>query len=290
MDHEFCSYIIETLYDQLPFVGAFATLDLDRARVGSYELNDALALVIPLRFTLHDTRRELLMRHAALLDVTEEEPAIERLMVWCDTWREAMHCATEQECEAVAQRHDISAHLPDTRHPLYHAWRRRRTILDICQQAIEEAFPQHNDIFEFTFVPSYKDDEGEQTRLASIHSPSPSWAPKPQPPYLALTARTIDFDPTTTPGSIRSIKECELKLPIELALTFQGKLDAFFRGWARAMGQMCEHPDVMFDPEASMPQDFFFPKTLALKKCVDTESFAQAHLAKSRLGKWTADT
>lgn len=283
MDREFAFYLIELLDGHFPLRGTWGTLDFaDRTQIGTYHINASLQLVIPLCVTLHDGDERILIEEAGLVGLEDEELAIEHIQAWGATWREAMHTATPDECRALASLEDICAHTSEG-HPLASALTRRETLIQALSQAVESHFsPAESSSFGMHIITA-TDSLDDRTRYAQISSPPRFSA---DTPHLVLVARTIEYDTGSAQREIRNIKETHLRMAIPHALDHQHKFEAYIAGWSMALEHLFAHPTHDMDWGVVMPQDLFFPHTLDLKKCVDAETFASAHIVKSRLGKW----
>lgn len=98
MDREFCLYLIEMLDEQLPIRGGVATLDFaDTDRIDTYHINASLHLAIPLSVTAHQGGARHVVEDVAIVDLCDEEQAIEALAAWCEAMRSAMQEESTQE-------------------------------------------------------------------------------------------------------------------------------------------------------------------------------------------------
>ena len=85
MDREFCLYLIEMLDEQLPITGPLVTLDFaDTDRIDTYHINASLHLAIPLSLRASDGEERCVVEDVGVVDLYDEEEAIEELGAWCD--------------------------------------------------------------------------------------------------------------------------------------------------------------------------------------------------------------
>lgn len=100
MDREFCLYLIEMLDEQFPIRGTLATIDFaDTDRIDTYHINASLHLAIPLSVTAHPARIRHVLEDVAIVDLYDEEQAIDDLLAWCESMRRLL--AGAQSVDAI---------------------------------------------------------------------------------------------------------------------------------------------------------------------------------------------